>query len=173
VNRRKKIVLAVAAVLVLLVLLFAAGPGRDIKNLGGVELIQSAMDSGESRTYTASREANLKAIYTALNLYQDSEGAYPLANGWMDAIGSRIRTTDMSEAEAAKKLQRPDLSHPKANQFGYAINDAVAGKFKGDLKDKKTILIFETSDLTKNAHGTPETQKKHLAISINGDLVKL
>jgi hypothetical protein len=161
-------------VFVAVVAFFWVGPGRDIRTFWNHGFIQEALNnSGEDRAYSASREANLKAISVALNLYEESEERYPAASGWMDAIGSRLRTTDMSEAEAAKKLVRPNMKSPQAGQFGYAINDAVAGKYKGDLKDPKTVLVFETTDRAKNAHGNPKAQKGGLGVTISGEIVHL
>jgi hypothetical protein len=153
---------------------FTLGPGKDLVNLWRHGVIQSALDdSDDNRKFSASRDANLKAIYIALNLYQDSEGQYPAASGWMDAIGPHLQTTDMSREEADKKLLRPNLKSPQPGQYGYALNDAIAGRFKGDIKDSKTPLVFETSDLSRNAHGSPNSQTGRLAITLQGTIVKI
>ena len=161
----------VAASVVVALGVLLAGPLKDLRNLYQHGLLQS--DSGEDRRYTASREANLKSMYTALNLYQDSEGKYPEASGWMDAIQQHLRTSDMPAAEAEKKLVRPNLDHPTPGQYGYAINDAIAGKFKGDIKDLNTPMVFESADLSKNAHGSPEGQHGSLAITMSGKISRL
>jgi hypothetical protein len=155
-------------------LFFLVGPGKDFRHLWRNGLIQAAVDDpGEDRKYQASREANLRSLSVALHLYEKSEGTYPTANKWMDCIGGRLRSTDMSEGEAAKKLVRPNLTHAAPNQYGYALNDAVAGKFHGDIKDANTILVFESSDLSKNAHGSPMAQKGQKAITVGGQIVAL
>jgi len=60
------------------------------------------------------------------------------------------------------------------------MNDAASGKYKGDLKDPKTILIFDSSDTSRNAHGdpkkllpTPPRPGGNLGITVDGSIVKL
>jgi hypothetical protein len=125
----------------------------------------------EQLTYDATRKGNLHAIYTALMLYEDSEGAFP-KDGWMDAIKNYMRTTNMSAEEAAKKLVRPDLVGTK-DAFGYAINDAVAGKYHGDVKDPMTVLVFESEDTSRNAHGDTEKANGRMAVTVDGSVVTL
>ncbi len=169
----KRTAMGCAVVLVLcLVILPFTGVGKAIRDFWHAGIIQAAISSPEDRKYQATREGNLKAMYTALMLYHDSEGQFPVASGWMDAIQSRIRTIDMSASEAQKKLIRPDLAgQPGAH--GYSMNDLVSGKYKGDVKDPKTVLIFESADAAKNAHGSPAGQKRRMAITVSGSIVRL
>jgi hypothetical protein len=74
----------------------------------------------------------------------------------------------MSKAEAEKKLVRPGL----ASGFGYAMNDATSGKFKGDLKDPLTVLVYESKSTIKNAHGSPSGEKG-LAVTVSGKVLSL
>ena len=97
----------------------------------------------------------------------------------MDSIKNRIQTGDMSEAEATKKLVDPTLEG-KAGAFGYAMNDAAAEKYKGDLKDPKMPLIFMSSVTTRNAHGdpaklapNPPRRGGNYAITVDGTILKL
>jgi len=116
--------------------------------IGGVKEV-------EQREYHGSSLENLKAIHTALMLYHDSEGAFPPAATWMDVTKLRLKTRDLSEEESMKKLKNPLLSNPK--EWGYAINDAAAGKYKDDIAEPdKTPLVFDSSDTGWNAHGDPE-----------------
>ena len=126
--------------------------------------ILSAVISGEDpmRAYNATRSGNLKALYTALMLYHDSEDRFPSAEGWMDAIDPRLKANDLSHEEANKKLHRPGF-----RGYGYALNDAVAGKYKGDLKDPQIPLIFETADPRRNSHGLP-IGKKGMTVTVSG-----
>jgi len=126
----------------------------------------------EMRKYEGTSQDNLKAIRTALLLYHDNEDHFPEAAGWMDAIEGQLKTNDLTPEEARKKLRNPKLSNAGSNDFGYAINDAVAGKYKGDVKDAKTVLVFESDDRKRNAHGLPEG-KKGQAITLDGTVVQL
>lgn len=125
----------------------------------------------EKAEYAATRESNLRAIHTALSLYHDSEEKYPEANGWMDAIEGRLKTNDLKEGEADKKLRRPGSQ----DGFGYALNTQAAGKYKEDLEGdpKTTVLAFETEDPSRNASGVPDSKKPgFLGITVSGDLVR-
>ena len=113
-------------------------------------------DSVEMRKYQGTSKENLKNLYMAMMLYHDSEEAFPPANAWMDKIKPYIRTGDLAAEEAIKKFQNP-LIRPAGDQiFGYAMNDAFAGKYKDDVEDgEKQPLIFDSSDTKWNAHGKP------------------
>ncbi|MCC7229287.1 MAG: hypothetical protein IT203_02770, partial [Fimbriimonadaceae bacterium] len=101
--------------------------------------------------YSATSEQNLKAIYQGMKLYQESEGQYPFAEGWMDAIENRISTNDLKKGEAQKKLIRPDLL-TRPGEFGYAMNDLASGKYSGDVpKPSETPLIYESKQSGRNA----------------------
>jgi len=121
--------------------------------------------------YSATSQENLKALYKALSLYHDSEGQFPTSSGWMDAIENRIDTYNLAKGEAEKKMIRPDLLG-QDGKFGYAMNDAVSGKYKDDIKDKKTPLIFESTDTGRNAHGDPAKIRHGYAISVDGTIIK-
>ena len=116
----------------------------------------------------------LKAMQIAANLYHSSEDVYPKVDKWMDDLLIRLQTQNLKKGEAEKKLRRPDVE-ANPDQYGFAINTAVAGKYKGDLKDPKTILIFECKETKKNASGDPKTEGKPNGegITISGEIVKL
>ncbi len=131
-------------------------------------------DKAEMRKYEGTSIDNLKAIRTALLLYHDSEDAFPNAKGWMDAIEPRLKTADMEASEALKKLRNP----ASMTQYGYAMNPAVSGKYKGDLKSPETtILVYERLDGPRNAYGDPKAIKptagQNLAITVSGEIVRL
>lgn len=137
------------------------------------------LDDVEQRTYEGDVEANLKAIHTALMLVHDSDGQFPDADGWMDAIANRLKTSDLSEEEAAKKLVNPDLAKGEG-EYGFALNGAVAGKFVDDLAGVEEILVFESRTLERNAFGDPTKDAPNparkggnLAISVGGKMVRL
>jgi len=120
--------------------------------------------------YVASRGANLKAIRNALMLYHDSEGQFPAANGWLDAIRPRMQTNKMTAEEAETKIIRPDLTG-KPGAFGYAINSAAAGKYKDDAGPASTVLVYESTEERANASGEPDLSDGRLGITIDGKLV--
>ena len=156
--------------MVLSLLIALTGPGRDIQNLWRNGAIQALLFAPPKRTYDASNEANLKALHTALLLYHDSEGQFPAANGWMDAIEPRITTSDLAPGESAKKLVRPDLAG-KAGQFGYALNANAAAKYKDDVGGPDAVLVYESKQTTRNASGDPATDRDGMAITIEGKLL--
>ncbi len=119
--------------------------------------------------YNASREANLKALYTAMMLYHDSEERFPEGAGWMDAIEARLNTNDLKKGEAAKKLRRPGL----ADGYGYGLNQAASGKYKDDVPGKpaETALIYESKRTDRNVSGDPKQDLDGLAISVSGQLI--
>lgn len=138
-----------------------------------VSLAQKATQDVPQSSYAVSREANLKAIYTAMMLAHDSDGQFPDASSWMDAIKTRLRTTDLPESEAVRKLMNPRHGGPK--EWGYAINPAVAGKFQEDIKNPdETPLIYESRQTQWNASGDPRSDlmDQGWAISVSGKILK-
>jgi len=164
------------------------GKGKIILAIGGVlalglciwlwPVVRALMKVGlpgeaEMRQYEASNANNLRAIHTALMLYHENEDRFPDGAGWMDAISGLIRANDMTEEEAAKKLRDPRL---KGQGYGYALNEAAAGKYKADAGPPSTPLVFNSSDSKRNAHGDPAKLKPTQggqAITIEGQIVPL
>lgn len=132
-----------------------------------------------ARKYNASNEQNLKSLYKAMLQYHESEGQFPQARGWMDGIRSFGAASDLAKGEADKKFVNPEFAG-KPGKFGYAMNDAASGKYKGDLKDPKMPLLFESSDTSRNAHGDPKLLMPkppraggNLGIAVDGTILKL
>lgn len=133
------------------------------------------------RKYEGNTMTNLKDIHTALMLYQDSEGNLPYAETWMDATWRRLQTGDMAESEAKKRLKSPSVFQENPQGFGYAFNDLASGKYSDDIQDpQKTALVFDSSDITWNAHGNPaqlspnpERPEGNYALTVDGSVVKL
>ena len=131
-----------------------------------------ALRKPEKHRYDATSEQNLKALYQGMMLHHDSEGQFPPADKWMDAIESRLRTNDLLKAEEKKKLVRPDLSG-QAGAYGYAMNDVAGDKYKEDIKDPATTpLIYESKQTARNAHGDPATDRDGLAIAVDGSILR-
>lgn len=123
--------------------------------------------------YEGTNTDNLKFLRTALLSYEESEGQFPSAGGWMDAIQNRLNTDDLKKGEAVKKFVAPAyVGQP--GRFGYAFNDALSGKYMGDIKDQKTPMLFESTATERNAHGDPAKLRKPggLAIGLDGTVLK-
>jgi hypothetical protein len=118
--------------------------------------------------------AHLKALHTAAEVYHQSEEKFPEAVSWMDDLLPRLKTGDLAQGEAEKKLVRPDLQG-KSGSFGYAINLAVAGKYRGDIKDEKAILFFESIKTGKNCAEDPKTGALPggTAVTVEGEILTL
>lgn len=147
--------------------------GGTIRDLAKQGILQDLFRGEDRRAWVATSEQNLKALHVALMLYHDSEGQFPQGPGWMDAIENRLRTGDLSKEEAEKKLIRPDLAG-QPGKFGYGLNAAAGGKFKDDVGDPKTPLIFESESTDRNASGAPDATRRAggLAIAIDGTILR-
>ena len=161
----------IAVALFAFILLVGAPIWRILVHLG-------VFDKKEMQIYNASNEKNLLALRTALMLYHESEGQFPDASHWMDAIKSRVKVDNMEATEVAKKFVNP-LYPATSTVFGYALNDAASNKYKGDLKPS-TVLLFDSSDTSWDAHGDPKKLKPATAakggdegITVEGKIVKL
>lgn len=169
---KKNILRVGAVVLIVAIGIVAISPaGKAIRTLLPAFLQKDVSGTEEFKGNVAER---LKAMKTAADLYHQSEDAFPKAETWTDDLLARLQTQNLKPGEAEKKLKRPDLE-TSADQYGFAINKAVAGKYKGDIKDPKTILIFESKETKKNASGDPKTDGKEggQGITISGEVVKL
>ena len=125
-----------------------------------------------AHSYVGTSTDNLKYMRTALLSYEDSEGQFPISAGWMDAIMNRLNTDDLKKGESLKKLVYPG-NEGQAGKYGYAFNDALSGKYHGDIKDPKTPMVFESTSTEKNAHGDPVKLRTPggLAITVGGDIL--
>lgn len=140
-----------------------------------------ALNPRQLREYQGNSIDNLRAMHLALSLYHESEGQFPHGEGWMDALEPYIRTDDMSAEEAQKKFMNPLLGKNEDGAFGYAFNDAASAKYKDDVPTPaRTPLVFDSSNLSRNAHGSPEEllpnpprQGGNMGISVTGEVLKL
>jgi len=155
--------------------------GPSFIDLYGAGLFDTVLNPRQLREYQGNSVDNLKAMHLALSLYHDSEGQFPYGDGWMDALEPYIRTDDMKPEEAQKKFVSPLLPKGEGVRFGYAMNDAAAGKYEDDVPTpEKTPLVFDSSDTARNAHGSPEKllpnpprQGGNMGISVAGEILKL
>ena len=124
--------------------------------------------------WTPGTEVNLKALYTGLMLQHDSDGQFPQGAQWMDLVIKRVRNETLQAGAENQKFIDPRAG-AKSGEFGFAMNDAAAGKYKDDIKDKKMPLIFESTDTKWDAHGDPAKigRKNGIGISVEGKIVRL
>ena len=111
---------------------------------------------------------NLVALHTALRLYMDSESQLPAGEGWIDAIEPRLRTADLKEGEAEKKLHDPSAG---AGQYGFAFNKAISGKHFEDLPGD-TVVLYQSQQNQRNAVGDPaqDARPEGLGICVDGQV---
>ncbi len=171
----KKGVRGVLIVLALVILGVGVWLGPLVRDV----LKSGILDKADARVYEGNNTENLKMMYAALMAYHNSEDHFPDSSGWVTAIENRIKTADLTEADAQKKLVRPDLRN-KPGEYGYAMNDAASKKYKGDLKDPKMPLLFNSKATQKNANGDPNGAARtgqhlggNLAISLDGTILRL
>lgn len=122
--------------------------------------------------YQVGRENNLKAIHKALLQAADSDGQFPKAEKWMESALIRLKTSDLSESEAQKKLAVPGLTEG----FGYAFNDVFSGKRPEDFKGKeKSVFIYESKQTAWDAHGDPakDARPGGKGVAFDGTVVNL
>jgi hypothetical protein len=148
-------------------LVAAAFYGPTAWSLYSAGVFNSAMNKPEKEQYSAGREENLRALYVALMAYHDSEGAYPPAESWMDAIANRLQTNNLKKGEGEKKFTRPGLTD---GQYGYAMNTVFSGKYKGEIGAETDVLLFESQQQKRNASGDPKEDKTGLTILVNGSI---
>ncbi len=95
---------------------------------------------------------SLAEIYKGFQHYAEVNDALPAAAKWIDEEDLR------SHVQADEWFHCPTVSTRKDDKYGYAFNDAVAGrKLNGKPLDKmpdaaKTPLVFDSSALAKNVH---------------------
>lgn len=153
-RKRRKVRLIVLAVLVSPVLIFSKQIYYAVNALADAQRA-GMLDATKQHKYQGSVEDNLKALYTAIKLYEESEGALPNAEGWMDAAKNYVRTNDLKKGEEMKKFVNPRISG-KEGEFGFAFNSKLSGAYSDEVKDpKNTPLIFESTDRAWNASGSP------------------
>ncbi|MDI9638901.1 hypothetical protein QPK87_28155 [Kamptonema cortianum] len=140
-----------------------------------------AFEPQMKRDWNGSNTENLKALHTALSLYEQSEGQLPDASGWMEAIKPYLKTKDISEEDAVNKLRSPSVAEENPLAYGYAFNKALSGLYFDEVENPaETALVFDSSDLSFNAHGDPkelvpqpERPGGNKAITVEGNVVPL
>jgi hypothetical protein len=141
---------------------------RDILKTGVLE------DKPIDAKYEGDSKARLKALHTAAIAFHQSEEMFPDEDEWMADLLKFMKTSDLKEGEAERKLIRPDLEGQKG-KYGYAMNKAVAAKYKNDLKDPKVVMFFECKNPVEQAVGDPAADAipKANAITLDGTLIML
>jgi prepilin-type processing-associated H-X9-DG protein len=122
-----------------------------------VDVLQQ-LGVGEARAKPAGPDTSLNCkesltkIYAGFQHYAEIDDALPAAGKWIDEEDLR------SAVQADEWFHCPMVSNRKDDKYGYAYNDALAGrKLNGkklaEIPDaSKTPLVFDSSDLAKDAH---------------------
>ena len=105
---------------------------------------------------------NLRKLSRAMSLYLDSADAFPPKDVWMDELFRYAKADDMLVEEAWKLFQCPELGLG-SGVYGYAMNVALSEQLRPLEQDAedwvaagKTPAIFDSTDMSKNAHGDPD-----------------
>ncbi|MDX2065545.1 MAG: hypothetical protein SFX74_07380 [Fimbriimonadaceae bacterium] len=160
-GRKAQIAVGVVAIVVIGLGIWVGPVIRDVIRAGFLESVSV-------EKYRAGREENLRAIHTALTLYHDSEGAYPPADRWMDAIENRLRINKMTAEEALAKLRTPGA---KGDAFGYALATTAAEKYRDDIPGDPKLLVLEAPNAPRNhaVDGRPSAER--WAITVDGKIL--
>lgn len=161
----RKVLLGALAALIVFVVGLAVWLGPVVASFNRAGFFEKA----EQQTYEGTSADNLRALHTALMLYQESEGQLPQAAGWMDAAKTYVRTADLLPGQEMRKFVHPD-NEGKDQAFGYAMNPDAESKPTAELPPT-TVLLFESEDPAWNAHAQPEGQG--LAITLAGEVIDL
>lgn len=132
----------------------------------------------EPTVYEGDTRSNLEALHRALMATHDSDGAFPKASEWMEAIKPRMSTSGEKQWEL--KYVSPAL-RGKDGQYGYALNEEVSGRYVDDITDPKTtLLVFDSRDASWNAHGDPKDLLPdpprpggNLGVTVSGQVVRI
>jgi prepilin-type processing-associated H-X9-DG protein len=102
---------------------------------------------------------NLREMQKALSAYVVSNDRYPPADRWMDEVIQYNSPDDVTRKENWKRFRCPTSTGE--DEYGYAMNAELSGALRPLEKDKaewaraeKTPFIFDSSDTSRNAHGS-------------------
>jgi hypothetical protein len=95
--------------------------------------------------------SNVKQLGLGLLLYENDWDEYSTpANAWMDDLGPYVKNSAL--------FQSPAVAAANPNQYGYALNSAMAGINLQTLNSpSSTIAIFDSTVLTRNATAATTT----------------
>lgn len=94
--------------------------------------------------------SRLEKLGEALALYAaDHNGYLPPGDRWVDATWKYGAKKDPKN-ESESVFRCPTISARRTGEFGYALNEAVAGKKLEDL-GSEDALVFDSDDLSRNA----------------------
>lgn len=119
-------------------------------------VVQTARDSA----LMDSCFANLNRLGKAMDLYlADNDEHYPPAETWMEGVGTAFKSSSKKPAEhvALQSYFRcPEIARvDHADKYGYAFNDHLSMRLARNIdRPSKTPLVFDSSDLAYNAHGS-------------------
>ena len=176
-KKKKRVIWAIVAVVVIVPGIIFGGP---IINAFMDGYRGGFFDAAKQHRYSATTMENLKALYQAVALYNESEGMLPEASGWMDAAKTYVRTNDLKKGEEMKKFINPRFPAGEG-VFGYAFNIELSMAYLDEIEDPaQTPMIFESKDTRWNAFGhpadlqpDPELEDGNQAVTADGTAVAL
>jgi hypothetical protein len=131
-------------------LICSAGVAYFIPKVNDVWKVVSEVRDASRTTYVPEKNKtcpeNLKQLYNAVLTYADSwNDTLPPADNWMTAIKDYVTKDEW--------LHCPEASNGQADKFGYSFNPELGGKKRKEIQGpSKTPMIYDSSDLTMNAH---------------------
>ena len=144
--------------------------GNAVRDIIGSGILKEA----KLEKFSGTTDGQLRLMYEAAQTHHQSEEVFPEGKTWMDDVLLRMKTQNLLPGEAEKKIVRQDLIG-QPNQFGFAMNSAAAGRYKGDLKDPNLILFYTSKSSSKNLYADPtmEGLSGGRGITISGQLLSL
>jgi hypothetical protein len=147
-------IVAVLLVFITAGLFFFTPFGKEFRAMVKIQL------SGK-RTYAPeSCLANLKQVGQALQLYMNSNAAYPPSGCWVDELSNYVTLgNDVKDEDREKVFKCPGVFTENPKNYGYAMNLILSSKSSDEVKDlANSVFVFDSAQLTKNAANSYETK---------------
>ncbi len=124
------------------------------------KLMQQYGIGGFVRKIDGDCKVRLGKLHQAVEMYSaDYDDRYPIADTWVEytwRYGAKKDPIDQSESI----FRCPDISMTRTGDYGYAFNKALSTLRKSSVENPdSTPMIFDSSDLARNANGDPEKLK--------------
>lgn len=102
-------------------------------------------------------KVRLGKMHKAVELYAaDYDESYPFADLWIDTTW-RYGTKKSPDEESESIYRCPDIAMTRTGDFGYGFNPTLSEAKKATVADPDAMwMIFDSSDLSRNAYGKPE-----------------
>ncbi len=124
----------------------------------GVLLVLSAIlfpifRSSRTTAFNSACFANMKRTAAGMLMYaEENDGCFPGAATWMDRVEKYVPQGD---GDTGSRMRCPAVGR---DEYGFAMSDGLSFAALGSLKEiNKQVLLFESSDLSRNAHSKEAT----------------